>query len=228
MRLTVRESSESARGAIDLAGALLLACALGALMLAIPHGNQWGWGSSRTLVLLAAAALLAGTFWVRERTATAPLLHPRVLATRSVWSANVAMLALGFSLLISLTLVPLIAGYPKLTGYGLGLSATQIGLVLAPSGFATIAGGLLGGWLLSRTSAPTRFPGLPAARGFTDAFTMAAIATFITIADAALAPSRAADPATTTSKPIAPASEYARARRTTTRLKTIRHDRDAR
>lgn len=119
---------------------------------ALDFGLEQG-GSPRTLVLLAAAALLAGAFWIRERTAAAPLLDPRVLARRSVWSANVAMLALGFSLLISLTLVPLIAGYPKLTGYGLGLSTTQIGLLLTPSALATIAGGLLGGGLLARTGA---------------------------------------------------------------------------
>ncbi len=233
----------------------------------------------------AASGLLAIAFWVRERTAAQPLIDPRVLATRSIWSANLAMLALGFSLLISFTLVPLIGGYPKLTGYGLGLSTTQIGLVLAPSGLATIIGGLLGGRTIARTGAraqatiggacaaitytllavlpwgavmlalamiplgfgvglalgaitdlvvlaspPERtaatvalntvirmaaaalgaqvaiailssthgqIPGLPAARGFTDAFVMAAIAALVTIAAVLLTPARADDPAVT-------------------------------
>ncbi|MGH2930297.1 MAG: MFS transporter, partial [Solirubrobacteraceae bacterium] len=153
VRLAVRESSDRGHPSIDLAGALLLAGSLACVMLAISHGNQWDWGSPRTVVLFAAAVLLAGAFWVRERTAVEPLLDPRVLAVRSIWSANLAMFALGCSLLISLTLVPLIGGYPKITGYGLALSTTQIGLVLAPSGLATIAGGLLGGRLIGRTGA---------------------------------------------------------------------------
>ncbi len=151
--LVVRESRDRGERAVDLAGALLLACGLACVMLAISHGNEWAWGSPRTLSLLGAAAFLSAAFWIRERTAAAPLLDPRVLAMRSIWSANLAMLALGFSLLISLALVPLIGGYPKITGYGLGLNTTQIGLMLAPSGLATVAGGLLGGRLIRRTGA---------------------------------------------------------------------------
>jgi MFS family permease len=153
VRLVVRESRDRGERAVDLAGALLLAGGLACVMLAISHGNQWAWGSPRTLSLLGAAALLAAAFWIRECTAAAPLLDPRVLAMRSIWSANLAMFALGFSLLTSLALVPLIGGYPKITGYGLGLNTTQIGLMLAPSGLATVAGGLLGGRLIRRTGA---------------------------------------------------------------------------
>lgn len=295
VRLTVHESSDRGTGAIDLTGALLLACSLACLMLAISHGNEWSWSSPRTVSLFAAAALLAGCFWARERTAAEPLLDPGVLTIRSIWSANVAVLALGFSLLISLTLVPLIGGYPKLTGYGLSLSTSQIGLVLTPSALATIAGGLLGGRLIYRTgariqailgttcaamtylllaagswtvtalaleliplgfgvglalgavtdlvvlsappertgatvalntvirmaaaalgaqvaiavvtAAPSRIPGLPAGRGFTDAFVMSAIATFVTIAAVTVTPSRAEDPAAAPES-IAAASVY--------------------
>jgi MFS family permease len=285
--LAVRESGHRGESAVDVAGAALLAGCLGCVMLAISHGNQWSWGSPRTLALLAAAGLLAIAFWVRERRAAQPLIDPRVLTRRSIWSANLAILALGFSLLISFALVPLIGGYPKLTGYGLGLSTTQIGLVLAPSGLATIVGGLLGGRVIARTgaraqavmggacaaitytllavlgwsaaslalemiplgfgvglalgavtdlvvlacppeltgatvalntvirmaaaalgvqvaiailtSAPGWIPGLPAARGFTDAFAMAAIASLVTITVVLLTPTRAADPALTPS-----------------------------
>jgi len=49
--------------------------------------------------------------------------------------------------------VPLIGGYPKATGYGLGLTTSQIGLMLVPSALATLVAGPLGGRLIGRTGA---------------------------------------------------------------------------
>ena len=54
VRLAVRESHHRGEAAIDFAGAALLAGGLGCAMLAISHGNQWAWGSPRTVALLAA------------------------------------------------------------------------------------------------------------------------------------------------------------------------------
>lgn len=150
---TVDESSERMRRRLDLPGAALLAGGIGCVMLAISRGSVWGWGSVRTVSLFAACALLLVGFVGRERTAGEPLIDSAALARRSMWSANLAMVTVGFSILIALTLVPLIGGYPKLTGYGLGLSTTQIGLVLVPSSLATLIGGLLGGRLMGRTGA---------------------------------------------------------------------------
>jgi MFS family permease len=149
----VPESPHRTHVAVDLLGAGLLAGALSSLTVAISQGNRWGWGSSATLLLIALSLALGAAFVVRERTAAAPLLDPRALALRSIWSANLAICALGFSLLIALALVPLLAAYPKLTGYGLGLRTTQIGLVLVPSALATLIAGPVGGRLVPRTGA---------------------------------------------------------------------------
>jgi MFS family permease len=149
----VDESSERTGRRLDLPGAALLAGGLGCAMLAISRGSTWGWGSTRTVGLFSASALLLLAFIVRERVASEPLIDPAALARRSMWSANLAMFTLGFSILIALTLVPLIGGYPKLTGYGLGLSTTQIGLILVPSSLATLIAGPIGGRLIERTGA---------------------------------------------------------------------------
>ncbi|MGH2886293.1 MAG: MFS transporter, partial [Solirubrobacteraceae bacterium] len=58
--------------------------------------------------------------------------------------------------MIAFALVPLIAAYPKLTGYGLGLSTTQIGLILVPSALATLLAGPIGGRLIRHTGARTQ------------------------------------------------------------------------
>jgi MFS family permease len=149
----VPESPERGAELVDVVGALVLAGGLASLTLAVSEGNAWGWGSARTLLLLGAAVVLTGAFVARERTAAAPLLDPHALALRSIWSANVAMCAVGFSLLIALTLVPMMSAYPQSTGYGLGLSTTQIGLVLVPSAIAALLGGLLGGRFIAGTGA---------------------------------------------------------------------------
>ena len=152
----VPESRKRSAARVDFAGALLLGAALGLLTVAISQGNRWGWSSARTLLVLLFALVAMVAFIARERMASAPLLDPRALALRSVWSANVAMFALGFSLLIAFALVPLIGAYPKLTGYGLGLSATQIGLILVPSALATLLAGPIGGRVIRHTGARTQ------------------------------------------------------------------------
>ena len=138
---------------VDVPGAVLLGAGLGSITVAVSEGNSWGWGSVRTVGLMLLASALLAAFVVRERRAAAPLLDPAAMALRSIWSANVAIGGLGFSLLIAFTLVPLIGAYPKLTGYGLGLSTTQIALVLVPSSLATLFAGPLGGRLVPRTGA---------------------------------------------------------------------------
>ena len=153
VRAVVPESPARRTGAVDALGALVLAGGLGSLTLAVSEGNSWGWGTARTLLLAGLAVALIGAFVARERLAALPLLDPKALALRPIWSANVAMLGVGYSLLIALTLVPLIGAYPQSTGYGLALTTTEIGLVLVPSAIATLFGGLLGGRYVSATGA---------------------------------------------------------------------------
>jgi predicted MFS family arabinose efflux permease len=137
------------RSRIDWGGAALLAGALAALMLAVSQGNAWGWSSARVLALFAAAAVLTVAWVAWARTATDPLVDLRLLARRSLWRANAVGFATGLAYFIPFALVPLIAGYPESTGYGLGLTSTQVALVLAPGAAAALAGGMAGGSLVT-------------------------------------------------------------------------------
>ncbi|MGH2886292.1 MAG: MFS transporter [Solirubrobacteraceae bacterium] len=90
----VPESRERSAERVDVAGALLLGAVLGLVTVAISQGDRWGWSSARTLLMFAFAVVAMVGFIARERMAPSPLLDPRALALRSVWSANVAMFAL--------------------------------------------------------------------------------------------------------------------------------------
>src|SRR4051812_27524320 len=90
---TLSETRE-AKGtpAPDLGGAALLTAAIGSLTFAIVKAADWGWGSTRTLALLAAAALLLAAFWRRSTTHPAPIVEPKLLEVRSFALANTGAL----------------------------------------------------------------------------------------------------------------------------------------
>jgi MFS family permease len=151
--LTVPETPLRARTRIDWAGAILLAAGLVALLLAISEGNDWHWGSARVLSLLVASLALIGAFLARERTTDNPLIDLAALRSRPIAGANAAVFAVGYALLVSYAIVPLIVGLPKSTGYGLGLSTIQLSLVLAPSAVGALLGGVAGARLVARVGA---------------------------------------------------------------------------
>ena len=137
----------------DWVGGLLLATALLAALLAISQGNTWGWGSPRFVTLVAVSAVGFVGFVVVERAVSAPLLDMRLMARRSVWSANIVAFAMGFALFIAGVVVPQIARLPTASGYGLDLTFAETGLVLLPGALGMIAGGWASGALIRTTGA---------------------------------------------------------------------------
>jgi len=67
----------------DLVGAGALMLAVGALVVAIVKGQEWGWGSARVLAPLALAAALLPWIWVRSARHEAPVVEPAMLRVRS-------------------------------------------------------------------------------------------------------------------------------------------------
>ena len=149
VRLLIPESPIHSRDPVDWAGALLLGTGLGALMLAISQGNEWGWASASILGLLAASVVLVGGFAAHERGVAHPLIPVRLLSRRPLWTANAAGLAIGLAYFIPFPLVALIAGYPESTGYGLGMTSTEVALLLTPGATGALVGGIAGGRLVT-------------------------------------------------------------------------------
>lgn len=88
---------EHDRSRLDVLGGVLITASVTALVFAVTSTDIHGWTSARTLIALAAAAVLCAWFVRTERRAPHPLMPPRLLATRSILGANVFgfMLAAG-------------------------------------------------------------------------------------------------------------------------------------
>jgi EmrB/QacA subfamily drug resistance transporter len=77
------ERREEKAGRPDLLGALTLVVAIGALVVAIVKGQEWGWGSARVIGLFAATVLLLPALWRRSSHHETPVIEPDMLRVRS-------------------------------------------------------------------------------------------------------------------------------------------------
>jgi MFS family permease len=145
----VPESSRS-RVPVDVLGAVLLGLGLVALLLGISKGRDWGWASAAIVGLFATAVALLACFVFVERRVRQPLVDLRLVVTRPFAQANACVSVMAFSFFIPAFLVPSIAAAPEATGYGSGLSTMRVGLVLFPTGIATLAGAWAAGRLVDR------------------------------------------------------------------------------
>jgi EmrB/QacA subfamily drug resistance transporter len=78
--------------ALDLPGAAALVSGLVLLVFAIREASTWGWGSSRTLALLAAGGVLLAVFAAIEGKARNPLVPPAIWRIRTLVSSATVML----------------------------------------------------------------------------------------------------------------------------------------
>jgi EmrB/QacA subfamily drug resistance transporter len=87
------ERREAGAARPDVLGAIALIVAVGALVVAIVKGQEWGWTSAAVLALLATTLVLLPAIWRRSERHAAPVVEPSMLRVRSFG------LAVGASLL---------------------------------------------------------------------------------------------------------------------------------
>ena len=87
---TLAERRESSPLRPDVLGALAFIVAIGALVVAIVKGGEWGWTSAAVLGSLALALALAPVIWWRCTHQPAPILDPAMLRVRTFRLAVVA------------------------------------------------------------------------------------------------------------------------------------------
>ncbi|MEW1775619.1 MFS transporter [Streptomyces sp. NPDC086777] len=137
--LLVPESKVRTGGRFDLPGALGMAAGLVCLLLGISKGADWGWSSATTLGLFAAAVVTLAAWGFYELRTREPLVDLRTTARRQVLVTNLASIAFGFSMFAMSLVLPQLLQLPRATGYGLGRSLLDAGLVMAPTGLVMMA-----------------------------------------------------------------------------------------
>jgi EmrB/QacA subfamily drug resistance transporter len=149
-QLFVPESPVRTPSRVDIPGAVLLAVGLTLPLLAISEASRVGWGSARTVGLIAGGLVVLTVWVVVERRTTQPLANIRTLTSTPVLITNLATLLVGFGMFGSFILIPQLAQAPTSTGYGFGTDATHAGLLLLPGSLSMLILGPLSGMVGSR------------------------------------------------------------------------------
>jgi EmrB/QacA subfamily drug resistance transporter len=109
----------TARREFDIAGALSVTTAVGVLVYAIVDAPSAGWGSTKTVALLAASLGMFAAFVAIERRANRPLVPRRIARARTLLAANVGLAFAGASIYGMVFVVALygqqVLGYSALT-----------------------------------------------------------------------------------------------------------------
>ncbi|MBZ5737668.1 MFS transporter [Nocardioides mangrovi] len=152
--LVVPESRQREGGRVDLVGAVLLSAGLVCLILPLEQAHEWGWGSGRVWLLLAASVVVFAVFaWFELRTRDA-LVDLKALTRRPILMTNLASICFGFALFASFIGTSTFVEAGKWTGYGFESSLLVGGLAMLPSGLAMLVFAPLAARLIVLRGAP--------------------------------------------------------------------------
>jgi EmrB/QacA subfamily drug resistance transporter len=140
----LHESKLGERLLPDLTGSVLVAGAVGFLVLAVVEGNRWGWGSTATIGSLVLAAALLVVFLRLCLRHPAPVVDLALFEDRAVAVGNLGTLvfsAAGYGIIL--------VNVFFLSGFW-GYSPTTVGLALTPAPVAMAISATIGGRLAER------------------------------------------------------------------------------
>jgi EmrB/QacA subfamily drug resistance transporter len=137
----VPESPVRVPGRVNWLSAALMSAGIVMVLIAISQTSTWGWGSPKTLGLLAAGLAVCAAWVLVEVRSAEPLIDMTMMRIRGVWTTNLVAFLLGAGMYASFLLYPQFAQLPKSTGFGFGASVVVAGLYLLP---AALTMGMLG------------------------------------------------------------------------------------
>jgi MFS family permease len=146
----VPESPIRVPGRINWRAGALMSIGLSAVLLAISEATVWGWGSVKTIGVLAAGLAVCAGWVLAEVRAREPLVDMSMMRLRGVWTTNLVGFMLGGGMFASFILVPQFVEMPKATGYGFGASVFVGGVYLLPSTMMMLVTGAMTGRIAGR------------------------------------------------------------------------------
>src|SRR5436190_14935667 len=149
LRMISNEVGEDKPETSDVAGAVTVTGGLLVLVYAIVKAESYGWGSAKTLGLFAAAVGLLAAFVAIELRSRAPLIRLDIFRTRSLSTANGAMLLVASGLFAMFFFASLYT--QQLRGY----SPIQAGLAFLPFTAGIVIGAGLAQQLITRVGVRT-------------------------------------------------------------------------
>jgi EmrB/QacA subfamily drug resistance transporter len=129
----IPESPVRVPGRVNWLAAALMTVGISLVLIAVSETTTWGWGSAKTLGLLAVGAVFVVAWVLVELRSSEPLIDMAMMRIRGVWTANLAAFLLGAGMYSSFIIFPEFAQLPKSTGFGFGASIIVSGLYLLPS-----------------------------------------------------------------------------------------------
>lgn len=137
----VPETTVRKAGSIDWAGALFLGFGLLALLGGVSNGNTWGWSSPLTIGSIVLGAVLLWVWVLVERRIEFPLVDLALIRRGGIGLPIIVALLFGAQLFGSQTPSALfLRADPATLHYGLGMSSSAAGLILAVFSFAAFVG----------------------------------------------------------------------------------------
>lgn len=151
----IPESPVRQPGRVNWLAATLMTIGMSTILIAISQTTTWGWGSTKTLGLLAAGVAVTVTWIVVEVRSENPLIDMTMMRIRGVWTTNASAFLLGAGMYASFIVIPQIAQLPTSTGFGFGASVVVSGLYLLPTTIGVTILGLSSGRISARFGSRT-------------------------------------------------------------------------
>ena len=146
----VPESPVRVPGRVNWLAASLMTAGFCCMLIAISETTTWGWGSAKTLGLLAVGIALTGAWILVEVRSEVPLIDMTMMRIRGVWTTNLVAFLLGAGMYASFLILPQFAQLPTSTGFGFGASVVVAGLYLLPAAVGMSALGSVAGRVARR------------------------------------------------------------------------------